>query len=184
MNIVRAVKDNNLPIIDSDSRALKLIEHEKSLIFFNGYDYEDPSIEELKKMKKLIESTIKNYNSISSSIKRTNDHLYEKYFPTTRREYAEQPRKIKKGIIYIVKCERTKLYKIGLTAGKIESRLRTLKTSNPRISLFKHYEGIIDVYNQEKKLHDLFSKKRIDGEWFELDELDLCNIDWFFNIPF
>lgn len=183
MNIIRAAKDNNT-MVNNESKSVKFIEYEKSLIFFNGYDYEDPSIEELKNIKKLIESTIRNHESISSSIKRTNDYIYEQYFPTTRREYVEQPRKIKKGTIYIIRCERTKLYKIGLTAGKIESRLRTLKVSNPSISLFKHYDGVIDIYNQEKKLHNLFSEKRIDREWFELDELDLCNIDWFFNIPF
>ena len=37
-------------IIDNQSKCLRLIEQEKSLFFFNGIDYENPSIEELKKI--------------------------------------------------------------------------------------------------------------------------------------
>jgi len=171
-------------IIDNQSKCLRLIEHEKSLFFFNGIQYEEPSLEELKNIKKLIESNIKNYDSVSSNIKYYNECIYEDLFPTIKRKYINEPKKTISGIIYILKCERTKLYKIGLTSTKIDSRLKSLKTANPSISLVKYYSGITDIYSEEKKLHNLFADKRIDGEWFELDDSDLNTIDWFFNIPF
>lgn len=173
-------------IINNQLKAFQLIESEDSIIFFNGSYYEDPSIDELKKIKKLIDLTINNYESISFDIQKSNNIIQEE----TLKEYEniftpKKANKAKKGIIYIMKCERTNLYKIGLTTGNVNTRFNSLKTANPSINLFKYYKEVVDLYKKERELHNLFSKKRIDGEWFELNESDLCEIDLFFNIvPF
>lgn len=173
-------------IINNQLKSFQLVESEGSVIFFNGSYYEDPSIDELKEIKKLIDSTINNYEYISLDIQKSNNIIKEERFKEFEDIFIpKKTKKTKKGIIYIMKCGRTNLYKIGLTTGSVDTRFNSLKTANPSINLFKYYEEVIDLYNKEKELHNLFSKKRIDGEWFELNESDLCEIDLFFNVvPF
>ena len=173
-------------IINNQLKAFQLIESEDSVIFFNGSCYENPSIDELKRIKKLIDSTINNYESISLAIQKSNNIIQEERFKEFKDIFKpKKANKPKKGIIYIMKCGRTNLYKIGLTTGNVNTRFNSLKTANPNINLFKYYKEVVDLYSKERELHNLFSNKRIDGEWFELNESDLCEIDLFFNVvPF
>lgn len=67
-----------------------------------------------------------------------------------------------------------KIYKIGYTKREVSQRINELKTGNP-------YEfDIVEVYQAENygsaiegKLHRTFRSKKINGEWFELDEDDI-----------
>jgi hypothetical protein len=78
--------------------------------------------------------------------------------------------------IYLISAliEDYKIYKIGYTKRNVISRVNELKTANP-------YElEIVEVYvaenygtRIEKKLHNAFKSKRMNGEWFELDENDI-----------
>lgn len=34
------------------------------------------------------------------------------------------------------------------------------------------------MYHAESAFHDLFDDKRVEGEWFDLDDEDLEYIDW------
>jgi hypothetical protein len=173
-------------IVNNQLKAFQILDYDGSLVFFNGSYYVDISIDELHKINKLIESTIENYENISLNLKESNNVIREeniKFYKDIC--YPKKEKNTKSGIIYILKCNRTNLYKIGLTTGNIYSRVKSLKTANPSINLFKYYEKVIDLYKKEKELHDLFNKKRISGEWFNLDEKDLLDIDLFFEvIPF
>lgn len=69
-----------------------------------------------------------------------------------------------------------KLYKIGFTKRNVEDRVREFKTGNC-LELNIEY-----VFNSkwgtkiEKKLHKLFSSKKISGEWFSLSDEDIINL--------
>jgi hypothetical protein len=172
-------------LVTNRLKAFQFLQHKNLLLFFNGWGYEELTIDELKQIKYLLDSTISNYDSFYSYVSKENLKIKEEQFKGFNSLKTKEPNKTKKGIIYIMKCERTNLYKIGLTAKSIHTRFNSLKTANPSINLFKYYEEVIDLYEKERELHNLFSKKRIDGEWFELNESDLCEIDLFFNvIPF
>lgn len=74
--------------------------------------------------------------------------------------------------VYILQCG--EFFKIGV-ANDVNARVRALQTGNPveiRI-VFSH--EIIDR-NVEKRLHKLFSDKRIRNEWFALTEKDIYDI--------
>ena len=80
--------------------------------------------------------------------------------------------------IYLIQSENNyeKLYKIGFTRNKdVKKRLNQLKTGNPsRLSIVEKFET---KHNRkvETTLHNIYSMKNIDGEWFRLDEYDVQN---------
>jgi len=62
------------------------------------------------------------------------------------------------------------LYKIG-RSNNPKKRLSNIKVGNIDISLVCYGLGV-----SEKKLHKLYSEKRVDGEWFDLSKNDVNNI--------
>lgn len=75
--------------------------------------------------------------------------------------------------VYLVCAEGTGLYKIGITDGDTNKRLKQLQTSNP-LPLYIVDELEFRSANLiEKQLHKIFSAKRLEGEWFEFDEYDV-----------
>lgn len=58
-------------------------------------------------------------------------------------------------------------YKIG-TSIDSEKRINNCKTANPNIELLAYGYGI-----REKALHNLYEEKRVDREWFNLDNKDV-----------
>ena len=80
--------------------------------------------------------------------------------------------------IYLIESdnEHEKLYKIGFTRNKdVKKRLKQLKTGNPaKLSLIEKFET---KHNRkvEITLHNIYSMKNIDGEWFKLENYDVDN---------
>lgn len=68
-------------------------------------------------------------------------------------------------------------YKIGIS-NKPEYRERTLQSEKPTIEMIasKRYPTRPIAESIEKALHGAYSKKRLRGEWFELDVNDVENI--------
>lgn len=66
------------------------------------------------------------------------------------------------------------VYKIGYTGRTSEKRLKEFKTGNRDIELISEYKS---EYSKkiEIALHNLFSDKRVGGEWFTLSENDVVN---------
>lgn len=69
--------------------------------------------------------------------------------------------------------EEKRRYKIGYTRRQVEQRIKELKTGNCEnfeiISVFESKWGT----KIESKLHDKYRSKKIDGEWFQLDDIDI-----------
>lgn len=86
------------------------------------------------------------------------------------------------GYIYVFRSGLSNRYKIGFTKGKDVEKGRKpgLQTGSPEPLI------LIDVFpasgiKTEKTIHDIFSKNRISGEWFELTDeelLNLCSPEW------
>lgn len=173
-------------VINNKFKAFMFSEEDNLLYFFNGFNYELLSINELEKLKNLSQSNIDSYNSYVENTEYLNKQkdIENTEWLNTLSIKTSKTKTTIRGIIYILKCERTNLYKIGLTSGKMKSRLKSLKTANPSITLFKYYEDIDDIYYEEKFFHDMFKKKRVDGEWFKLKNKDLNTIDLILNTSF
>lgn len=75
-------------------------------------------------------------------------------------------------MIYLAKCG--DYYKIGFTSGDVSKRISALQTGNPiPIQLVGTIPG---DQKTETALHVRFSEKRVQGEWFTLDDDDVRNM--------
>lgn len=64
-------------------------------------------------------------------------------------------------------------YKIGVTRGKIENRIKKLQTGNSdEISMCRYYETK-NPFILEKKLHDRYLSKKVMNEWYHLSDEDV-----------
>ena len=92
-------------------------------------------------------------------------------------KYAEVTNQTRttKGIVYVLKLKDKNIYKIGVT----NDLNRRLKQISPRLPFEVEVEHTIKhnhIYNLEKELHERFSDKRMNGEWFRLNKSDLQEI--------
>jgi hypothetical protein len=77
--------------------------------------------------------------------------------------------------VYLLKCDfgDEVLYKIGFTKRPVTTRVKELKTGNA------NYIKIIHIFTSdlaikiESTLHRLYNSKRINGEWFDLNNKDV-----------
>ncbi len=90
-------------------------------------------------------------------------------------------KKDKSGLVYIIKC--LDKYKIGKTNGYkgLVERFKDFKTGNPfPIEIYK-IKYVDNAYIEEFSFHQTFKNKRISGEWFNLEEEDLNNLEGFID---
>lgn len=77
---------------------------------------------------------------------------------------------MKRGNVYLICDVEKNLYKIGVTTGSIEKRMKKLQTGNgTELLLVNHYECDYP-FKVEKMLHNHFSNKKVLNEWFELSD--------------
>ena len=79
----------------------------------------------------------------------------------------------KSGYIYLICDPATDLFKIGLTTGDIEKRIKKLQTGNGTELHVVYVRQTDHPYKLEKMLHNHFFAKRVLNEWFALDSDDL-----------
>ena len=79
----------------------------------------------------------------------------------------------RQGFVYLLHGERTGFCKIGRTKS-VTSRISTLQIQLPwRLDLL-HIIECADMVSIERDLHERFSNKRANGEWFLLDPEDIA----------
>lgn len=72
---------------------------------------------------------------------------------------------------------KSNVYKIGVTRGDVEKRMKKLQTGNSgEIFLYMKYWTKYPFFI-ERKLHSKFSENRIMNEWFMLDLEDINSIE-------
>ena len=76
----------------------------------------------------------------------------------------------KKGFVYVL-CdpEGTGLFKIGVTKGSIERRIKKLQTGDPNEIFIHTFFQTDDPYFFEKQLHFKYREQHVHGEWYDLD---------------
>lgn len=73
------------------------------------------------------------------------------------------------GYVYLIcKSETDNIFKIGVTTGKIEERIKKLQTGSDTALFVSSYHKTEYPFFVEKTLHLRLSKYKKVGEWFEL----------------
>lgn len=83
-----------------------------------------------------------------------------------------------KKYIYLIKSESSlgeEIYKIGLTKKDPNKRLKQLQTGNPNILKIVHIFESNFANLLESTLHKVYEIKRVNGEWFEMDDTEINN---------
>jgi ribosomal protein L16 Arg81 hydroxylase len=153
------------------------------MISDDGYAYSGKvryllHISELNEIINACNKTLKLYeekNESEEGIEKENDIAEEDEYISIIKENRKF--KTKKTAIYLMYDEHTKYYKIGRSLNPTK-REKTLQSEKPSIVLKYSFSGVID---DESALHDKFKDKRIRGEWFNLDELDIDYIIKYFK---
>jgi hypothetical protein len=89
-----------------------------------------------------------------------------------QRRLAEAQKPKPTTFLYVMVDKRTGYHKIGRSKDP-KYRERTLQADAPEIEMVFCFEGYV---NQEKRLHEKYAEKRVRGEWFDLSENDLIDI--------
>ena len=85
------------------------------------------------------------------------------------------------GYVYLICDAEKELFKIGVTTGDVEKRLKKLQTGNGGKLHIVHVQETDKPFKMETMLHHRFFSKKKLNEWFELspDEVihfeDYCN---------
>lgn len=86
------------------------------------------------------------------------------------------------GHIYVLKSWATGLYKVGCTRD-LKRRLAEFETGSPEKLTLEISFHVSDMYAAEKNLHEMYSKWRSKGEWFELDNQVIAELRASINYP-
>ena len=78
---------------------------------------------------------------------------------------------IETGYVYLLKSP-TAFWKIGKTKNP-DDRRKTFSVKLPFEVQYAHLIYCHDMHKLEKEMHIIFKKKRVDGEWFSLNEDDV-----------
>lgn len=78
--------------------------------------------------------------------------------------------------VYIVGIQNTDRFKIGRTVN-LKRRIKQFKTGNPENINIVYFVETRHFQSLEIHLHKIFSKERIGGEWFSLDEQKLEELE-------
>jgi hypothetical protein len=82
----------------------------------------------------------------------------------------------KEGYIYLVHCENTNYYKIGISNSQYKNRLSTLQSGCPIKLHMIHVAHSLDYKNIEKKLHSKYRNNAHFGEWFIFEKNEIKNV--------
>ena len=77
---------------------------------------------------------------------------------------------MKSGIVYLICDAEKELYKIGVTTGSIEKRMKKLQTGNGTELLLVNYYECEYPFKIEKMMHNHFGNRKVLGEWFDLSD--------------
>ena len=125
--------------------------------------------EELEDLKKAIENSKK---LKTDYIKELNDERYDYYNGGRRRSEKLIKKKNKIGFVYVLKKTDENVFKIGMSK-KFDERKKQISTKLPfEVETFKLFKTD-DMEELEKHFHKKFDEKRMNGEWFNLNETDI-----------
>ena len=77
------------------------------------------------------------------------------------------------GYVYLIHEPSTDNYKIGVTTGSIEKRMKKLQTGNSSELILSNSYECEYPFKLEMMLHNYFRNKKVLNEWYALDRQDL-----------
>jgi hypothetical protein len=80
------------------------------------------------------------------------------------------------GYVYFIRHGDDDVFKIGITSGNVEDRLRQLQTGTPEKLTLYTYIKHPDPAIKERELHEKLKDRRINGEWFGLSPQEIRDI--------
>lgn len=126
---------------------------------------------------------LENYEEMNRSIdliNRNNERTYDEYLRESPKDKSKKDKIKKSGYIYVLVCERTVYYKIGYTCrDDPKKRIEELRTANPSITTL--YIFPTDDISEELEWHKAFADKRIEREWFDLEEHDIQAMVYYYE---
>ena len=87
-----------------------------------------------------------------------------------------------KGSVYLICDSQTELYKIGVTRGDVEKRLKKLQTGNGDELHIVFVFETDTPFVIEKMLHNRFFPKNKLNEWFALESNEVIDFEDYCNI--
>lgn len=81
--------------------------------------------------------------------------------------------KLMKGYVYLLTDG--KFFKIGVTRGSIEKRIKKLQTGNPDNITIVNYHLTEYPFKLESFLHTKHAQQKINNEWFDLSSNDVTS---------
>lgn len=78
-----------------------------------------------------------------------------------------------KGYVYLLTDGN--FFKIGVTRGSIDKRIKKLQTGNPDDIVIVQYHQTEYPFKMEKLLHTRHNHQRVNNEWFDLSLEDIKN---------
>lgn len=80
-----------------------------------------------------------------------------------------------KGYVYLICDNSNEFYKIGITKGDINKRMKKLQTGNATKLYLITYHETYYPYRVENMLHSHFKSKNVLNEWFALSKEDVIS---------
>lgn len=146
-------------------RAYLINEHEDGYFLTDGQGYILESEDLIDIGKNLIKFAKKHKNDIIETNKKTTEELRN-----FLKDYIKTPKPKPSGQIYIMECGG--YYKIGVSKN-VKRRQKELDRRPFKVNIIYESKIVEDCYSVEEMLHNRFSQKRINGEWFNLNNNDI-----------
>ena len=173
-NYCNKLKGDSLFSIFEDFWRFEYVEDENGADFLMPRDVQGPFIKDIEKVEAVVEGLcnfLVKYEQ--EDIGDINDRLLER-----RKEMLDNISNKKSGIsesglVYLLKSiQDDPVYKIGVTTN-IDKRLPQIATKLPFEVALEHKIKHDSIYELESELHNKFSDKRLNGEWFRLEDKDV-----------
>ena len=84
---------------------------------------------------------------------------------------------LKKGVVYLICDPETELFKIGVTSGSVENRLKKLQTGNGAQLHITSLHESEHPFKVEAMLHRKYGVKKTLNEWFSLEPEDVFSFN-------
>ena len=109
------------------------------------------------------------------------EFLEDKYWPDQKQKNLKKKNKME--CVYLIRAEKTNLYKIGVTKTNVKHRLKASQTGNPyKLTIKEIYPTDISFKIETVLRRRLVEKKYISedfdnlmGEWYEFNQKDVEN---------
>ena len=129
-----------------------------------------------EEIESLIKKIARFYDTVTpEEIYQRNTAVFEDLFSHSTHTPPQSKPKPKPGCVYVILAEKTGLYKIGHTDNP-DRRLKQLQRNSPDILDYAITISTDDALTKEKRLHEKYADKRVNGEWFKLTPEDVQSI--------